>query len=54
MAFYNTLPLYAAVVALSALGEIPGMSQWVGGVLVAGGCLLATRGPDLATTPHSK
>jgi len=53
MAFYNTLPLYAAVVALPALGEMPGMSQWVGGVLVVVGCLLAARVPGLATTPHS-
>jgi drug/metabolite transporter (DMT)-like permease len=54
MAFYNTLPLYAAVVALPALGEIPRMSQCVGGVLVVGGCLLAARVPGLAATAHSK
>lgn len=54
MAFYNTLPLYAAVVALPALGEIPGMIQWMGGALVVGGCLLAAWVPGLATTPHSK
>jgi drug/metabolite transporter (DMT)-like permease len=54
MAFYNTLPLYAAMVALPALGEIPGMIQWVGGVLVVGGCLLAAWVPGLAAASHSK
>jgi len=54
MAFYNTLPLYAAMIALPALGEMPGMSQWVGGALVVVGCLLAARVPGLARLPHSK
>ncbi len=54
MAFYNTLPFYAAVVALPALGEVPGMSQWVGGVLVVGGCLLAARVPGLSPAPRSR
>jgi drug/metabolite transporter (DMT)-like permease len=47
MAFYNTLPLYAAVVALVALAEVPGVIQWVGGLLVVGGCLLAAWAPGL-------
>ncbi len=54
MAFYNTLPLYAAMIALPALGEIPGMIQWVGGVLLVGGCLLAAWVPGLAAASHSK
>ncbi|HSH69281.1 MAG TPA: DMT family transporter [Deferrisomatales bacterium] len=45
MAFYNTLPLYIGILSWVALGERPGPSQWLGGALVVGGCLLATRGP---------
>ncbi len=44
MAFYNTLPLYAGLLAAVSLRELPGPSQWVGGLLVVGGCLLAARG----------
>jgi len=54
MAFYNTLPLYAAMIALPALGEIPGMIQWVGGVLVVGGCLLAAWVPGLAAASQAE
>ncbi|NOY44806.1 MAG: DMT family transporter [Deltaproteobacteria bacterium] len=46
MAFYNTLPLYAGLVAAVALGELPGPAQWAGGILVVGGCLLAAAGSD--------
>ena len=44
MSFYNTLPLYVGILSWLALGEAPGASQWLGGALVVGGCLLATRG----------
>lgn len=44
MSFYNTLPLYIGILSWLALGEEPGPSQWLGGALVVGGCLLATRG----------
>ncbi|GAB4259458.1 DMT family transporter [Deferrisoma sp.] len=52
MAFYNTLPLYAGFVAALALGELPGPAQWVGGMLVVGGCLLAAGFPRLDTPPR--
>ncbi len=43
MAFYNTLPLYAALFSALALGEWPGPAQLVGGALIVGGCLVAAR-----------
>jgi len=48
MAFYNTLPVYAGLLAGAALGEWPGPFQVLGGGLVLGGCLVAAwarRGP---------
>ncbi len=54
MAFFNTLPLYAAMVALPALHEIPGVIQWVGGLLVVGGCLLAAWAPGSPRTATCK
>ncbi len=44
MAFYNTLPVYAGLLAGAALGEWPGPHQLLGGSLVLAGCLLAVRG----------
>ena len=43
MSFYNTLPLYTAILSWATLGEAPGPAQWLGGGLVVAGCLLATR-----------
>ena len=48
MAFYNTLPLYATVLATLFLGERPGLPQLVGGALVVAGCLLAVAGRPAA------
>ncbi len=43
MAFYNTLPLYAGLLAGAFLGEWPGGYQLGGGALVVAGCLVAAR-----------
>jgi len=43
MSFYNTLPLYIGLLSWLALGETPGLSQWLGGGLVVGGCLMASQ-----------
>jgi drug/metabolite transporter (DMT)-like permease len=42
--FYNTLPLYGALLAHLFLGEPIGMSHLVGGALIVGGGLWAARG----------
>lgn len=56
MAFYNTLPLYAGMLGSVFLGEWPGPVQWLGGLLVIGGCLLAaTSGSrDRSATPSAE
>lgn len=43
MAFYNTLPLYVAILAVVLLGEPLRWASVVGGALVIGGGLLAAR-----------
>lgn len=43
MAFYNTLPLYVAALAVAFLGEPLRWTSLVGGALVIGGGLLAAR-----------
>jgi drug/metabolite transporter (DMT)-like permease len=45
MVFYNTLPLYGAVVGTLFLGESIGPAHLVGGALIVGGGLWAARGP---------
>jgi len=44
MVFYNTLPLYGALIAHLFLGEPIGLSHLVGGALIVGGGLWAARG----------
>ncbi len=44
MVFYNTLPLYGAVLGTIFLGESLGPAHLVGGVLIVGGGLWAARG----------
>ena len=44
MVFYNTLPLYGALLAHLFLGEPIGLSHLVGGALIVGGGLWAARG----------
>jgi drug/metabolite transporter (DMT)-like permease len=44
MVFYNTLPLYGAVLGTLALGESLGPAHLVGGVLILGGGVWAARG----------
>jgi len=43
MVFYNTLPLYGALLGTVVLGEPIGVSHLVGGALIVGGGLLAAR-----------
>lgn len=43
MVFYNTLPLYGVVLAAMFLGEELGVAQLVGGALIVGGALWATK-----------
>ena len=44
MVFYNTLPLYGALLGYLFLGESIGPAHLVGGTLIIGGGLWATRG----------
>jgi drug/metabolite transporter (DMT)-like permease len=44
MVFYNTLPLYGALLAYLFLGEPVGLSHLLGGALIVGGGLWAARG----------
>lgn len=44
MVFYNTLPLYGALLGHVFLGEAIGPAHWVGGALIIGGGLWAARG----------
>jgi drug/metabolite transporter (DMT)-like permease len=44
MVFYNTLPLYGAVLGLIFLGETIGPTHILGGLLIIGGGLWAARG----------
>lgn len=43
MVFYNTLPLYGALLGYFALGEPIGLAHLAGGILVIGGALWAAR-----------
>jgi drug/metabolite transporter (DMT)-like permease len=43
MVFYNTLPLYGAVLGFVFLGETIGLSHLLGGGLIVGGGLWAAR-----------
>ena len=44
MVFYNTLPLYGALLGVLLLGESVGWSHLLGGALIIGGGLYAARG----------
>jgi len=44
MVFYNTLPLYGALLAYLFLGEPVGLNHLLGGALIVGGGLWAARG----------
>jgi drug/metabolite transporter (DMT)-like permease len=44
MVFYNTLPLYGALLGIMLLGEDIGWSHLLGGALIIGGGLYAARG----------
>jgi drug/metabolite transporter (DMT)-like permease len=44
MVFYNTLPLYGALLGYLFLGEAIGVSHLLGGGLIVGGGLWAARG----------
>jgi drug/metabolite transporter (DMT)-like permease len=44
MVFYNTLPLYGALLGTLFLGESIGLAHLLGGVLIIGGGLWAARG----------
>ncbi len=46
LVFYNTLPLYGALLGHLFLGEPVGLSHLIGGVLIAAGGLWAARGPS--------
>lgn len=43
MVFYNTLPLYGALLGTLFLGEPIGLSHLIGGILIVGGTLWAAR-----------
>jgi drug/metabolite transporter (DMT)-like permease len=43
MLFYNTLPLYGALLGYLRLGESLGLNHFIGGVLIVGGGLWAAR-----------
>jgi drug/metabolite transporter (DMT)-like permease len=44
MVFYNTLPLYGALLGILFLGESVGLAHLLGGALIIGGGLWAARG----------
>jgi drug/metabolite transporter (DMT)-like permease len=44
MVFYNTLPLYGALMGYLLLGESIGITHVVSAVLIVGGGLLASAG----------
>jgi drug/metabolite transporter (DMT)-like permease len=44
MVFYNTLPLYGALLGTLFLGESFGPAHWIGGALIVGGGIWAARG----------
>jgi drug/metabolite transporter (DMT)-like permease len=44
MVFYNTLPLYGALLGFLLLGESIGVTHVVSAVLIVGGGLLAAAG----------
>jgi drug/metabolite transporter (DMT)-like permease len=44
MVFYNTLPLYGALLGYLFLGEAIGLNHLLGGGLIVGGGLWAARG----------
>jgi drug/metabolite transporter (DMT)-like permease len=46
MVFYNTLPLYGALLGTLFLGESIGLAHLLGGALIIGGGLCAARGPQ--------
>jgi drug/metabolite transporter (DMT)-like permease len=48
MVFYNTLPLYGALMGFLLLGENIGWYHLVGGLLIVGGSLWAARSPSQA------
>lgn len=48
MAFYNTLPLYGALLGFVLLGEPVSFTHLVGGCLIIGGSLWASRQPAVA------
>jgi len=50
MVFYNTLPLYGALLGHIFLGEALGPAHWVGGALIIGGGLWAARKGDERAT----
>ena len=43
MVFYNTLPLYGALLGVTLLGEPLGLSHGIGGLLIIGGSLWAAK-----------
>jgi drug/metabolite transporter (DMT)-like permease len=43
MVFYNTLPLYGALMGWLLLSEEIGPNHWIGGALIIGGALWAGR-----------
>ena len=45
MVFYNTLPLYGALLGFTLLGEQIGLPHIVGGILIVGGSIWAARRP---------
>ncbi len=53
MAFYNTLPLYGALLAFLFLGEEIGLATLIGGALIIGGGMWAARARARATRTAS-
>ena len=48
MVFYNTLPLYGALLGVTLLGEPLGLPHIIGGILIIGGSIWAAKRPASA------
>ncbi len=53
MVFYNTLPLYGALLGITLLGEPIGLPHVIGGLLIIGGSIWAAKQPAARKTEEN-